>query len=100
MEFIMKKTFLFIVISISILFIGCSSKNQTVTKKDKEEKYYRCFVSYKNEKLDLNDKDFFQKTDRIAVIQTNHDFSKSKDAILNIEGKYIWYQKCKQIEVK
>lgn len=95
----MKKIFLFSIVAVSMFFLGCSGKNQIVVKKDKEKKYYRCFVSYKNEKLDPTHKDFFQKTDRIAVIYTSHDFSKSRDAILNIEGKYIWYQKCKEIEV-
>lgn len=96
----MKKIFLFLAVAVSMSFIGCSSKNQTVVKEDKEKKYYRCFVSYKNEKIDPRAKDFFQKTDRIAVIQTNHDFSKSRDAILNIEGKWIWYQKCREFDVK
>jgi len=35
--------------------IGCSSK------KDREKKYYRCFVSYKNEKIDPRAKTFFKR---------------------------------------
>jgi len=42
-------------------------------------------------------KGYFKDTEKIVIIETDHDFSKSEDDVLKIYGRWAYYQKCKNI---